>query len=1187
MRFLKVEELKIFLSFFILYSLFIHWVGWNEDTRLLTAISIIEKNTFDINTYANFTGDRILVNGKYYSDKAPGISLFLSPIYFIFKISFKDQFGNNKYVLVPQPQFNTTVYFIEGNLEKSVLATAIFGIILLSSLVGALSVVLFRRILLFYFNKNTSLILSILFGLSSLVFPYSTVLMGNSFSLFLLLLSFYVLQKDYRQKHVIGGMLLGLSFIVDYTSILVILPLILFIWNKTSTSEKIKLFLSFVFGISPLFIYSFYIFNNPIGFITYYNFIDPNIFPCNYGKRYFEFCPEPIPLSLKSLPDVSVEWILKILHLLIFPYRGIFFYNPFLLFSIVCLFFVFKINKQIFYLSLSTFLFSVLSISFYSYWFGGSSFGPRYLVNSLPFMILPLGYLLEDKRFKRSKIIIGLFSLSILISTFNMFLSTATNWEGVIVVFYKTEAYLYTNWYEKSFFATNFRELNPLYQHYLPALLDNGPRSRILEYLLVGGIPDIRDFKLMPQREIKLFTLEPFGILTLQVPFLTITILFLIVLLIWWKELSNLRILDLRLDIFLLLIIFLLFLSRIELKYIAFGKGWMPQGMNETVKWSSKIGEIYIFSPIERDVILNISLLNYRGKTLEFYINDNLINTYISPESISEIVRLKKGENKLLLLSKEDCEIPLYAENQLRCSNVVECMKLNTTIFELSFDARCLSFGIINISFIPIDILNYFNNISFGSNWYPEERYKNQTFRYFSQNATVLVPFSGTFKINLTIQPYHSPKTLEIYVNDKLLGSYKIDVYKNLLTPTILLEKPLNIIRLKSKEGCEIPAYLGNSSDYRCLSFSLWNISFINFEELLRKNLTILYGFGFYEQEKEGRWMSDNGIIYLINNSQLSKVFITLESFKRNRTLYVLVQNRSYVFEIPANERKTISFAVFPENETEIKLFTSPTCEVAGEKDKRCLSIFIRELRVKDVEYLDFYPEERWNNITFRWFSLSSKVNILVNNSNAYVLNFNAWTPPRQKRILKIFLNGKFVNSYSVNESMQEINLPLFLKTGENEIVFVSDNCSYVVNDPRCLGVAVSEIEKEEINVKNMEKISEGFHGLETTEKKNFRWMNEKGKFKFFSLENVTVNLFVKVGWTYRTNRSLAVIFNNQLIQSLEISTKGRNISLTLTLREGWNELQFVSNCEIPALIEKSNDQRCLSLAFAEIKFLT
>jgi 4-amino-4-deoxy-L-arabinose transferase-like glycosyltransferase len=1186
MRLLKNEDLKIFLTFLIIYSLFIHWVGWNEETRLLTAISIIEKNTFDINSYANFTGDRILVDGKYYSDKSPGISLFLSPIYFIFKASLKEYFGSNKYVLVPQPQFNTTVYFIKDNLEKSVLMTMIFGVIFLSSLVGALSVVLFRRILLFYFSKNTSLIISIIFGLSSLVFPYSTVLMGTSFSLFLLLLSFYILQKDYKQKYVIGGTLLGLSFLVDYTSIFVILPLIFFIWNKTSTSEKIKLFLSFLLGLSPLFIYSFSIFNNPLGFLTYYNFVDPNIFPCTYGKIYFEFCPELSFISFESLPIIILVQILKTLHLLIFTYRGIFFYNPLLLFSIIGLFFAFKRNKQLFSLSLSTFLFSVFSISFYSYWFGGSSFGPRYLVNSLPFTILPLGYLLEDKRFKRSKILIGLFSLSILISTFHMFLSTAANWEGVIVIFDKTGAYLYANWYDKSFFATNFRELNPLYQHYLPALLDNGPRSRILEFLLALETPDIRDFRQIPYREIKILS-TPLGFLVFRINFLSFILVVLAFVIIWSKELNQHKFIGISLKQLIIIILVLLFLSRIEVEYIAFGKGWMPQGINETVKWSSKNGEIYIFSPIERDVILNISVLNYRGKTLELYINDNLINNYTSPENILEIVRLKKGENKLLLLSKEDCEIPLYVENQLRCSSVVECMKFNTTIFKLSFDARCLSFGIVNVSIVPIDILNYFNNnIIFGSNWYSEEKYKNQTFRYFSQNATIIVPFSGTFKINLTIHPYHSTKTLEIYVNDKLLGSYKIDVYKNLLTPTVLLEKPLNIIKLKSKEGCEIPAYLENSSDYRCLSFSLWNISFINFEELARKNLTILYGFGFYEQEKEGRWMSDNGVIYLINNSKLSKVFITLESFKRNRTLYVLLQNRSYFFEIPANKINTISFAAFPENETEIKLISFPTCEIASEKDKRCLSIFIRELQVKDVEYIDFYPQEIWNNITFRWFSFSSKVNILLNTSNVYVLNFNAWAPSKQKRILKIFLNGEFVNSYKINESMQEIKLPLFLKAGENELVFVSDNCSYVFNDPRCLGIAISEIQKEYINIQNIEKIANGFYGLEKAYGSYFRWLGNEGEISLFSSQNASVKLYVKIGWTYFSDRNLNITFNDKQIFAEKIAKNGKEFSTKVSLVEGWNKIRFTSTCDIPAILEFGEDKRCLSLAFMSLSFL-
>ena len=1413
MGFLKVEELKIFLTFFILYSLFIHWVGWNEDTRLLTAISIIEKNTFDINTYANFTGDRILVNGKYYSDKAPGISLFLSSIYFIFKTYFGEQFGTNKYVLVPQPQFNTTVYFIYDNIEKSVLMTMIFGVILLSSLVGALSVVLFRRILLLYFSKKTSLLLSIVFELS-LVFPYSTVLMGASFSLFLLLLSFYILQKDYKQKYVIGGILLGLSFLIDYTSILVAVPLIFFIWNKTSIIERIKFFLSFALGVLSLFIYSFSIFNNPIGFFIYYNFIDPSIYPCTYGKKYFEFCPEPLLLSLKSLPDISVEWILKILHLLIFPYRGIIFYNPFLIFFIVSLFFVFKRNKQIFYLSFFTFLLSVLSISLHGYWFGGSTFGPRYLVNSLPLMVIPIGYLLEDEKFKRSKILIGLFSLSILISTFHTFLSTAANWEGVIVVFTKTSAYLYADWYEKSFFAKKFRELNPLYQHYLPAFLDNGPRSRILEFLLAGEIPDIRDFKVMPKKEIKLFTLENFGILTLRIPFVVIPILLSILLLIWHKELSSFKVLNLRLDILLLLIIIIISLSRIEFKYLAFGKGWLPQGTNETAIWSSKNGEIYIFSPIERDVIINISVVNYRGKTLELYMNENIIGSYVSPENIVETVKFKKGENKLLLLSKEDCEIPLYVENQLICSNLLECMKLNTTPFNLSFDARCLSFGVKNISVIPLETLltgdikvvygsgfytpekygrwmsnnsvlyiyfpqtriaflnisfdgyqnvnvsaflnnkfigrfyaqtffekvvlkkginelkfisdscvvpayisngsndyrcltkvlrnitivyendlkpgiyfgsnwyddywmsmnasfyiysdkyeNVFLNVSlstyknitfvlllnkkrigefqgyrvfepielnkglnrltiisndcyipafeeknssdlrclslavknislidmaklrkpgvyFGSGWYDEEKYggrwaykKSTLYIYSDEEKTVF--FSASI-------PYYRAEDIKLILNNQSLGDFKV---QSLFVP-LTLKKGLNKLELYS-DKCEIPAHLeNNSKDFRCLSFFVRNISLIDLDELKE---IVHFGSGWYEKEEIGRWMSSSSMIYLIKQMDYTKLSLELESFRQPRKLHIEVDGKSYVFNIPAEKSQKISLILSPSNITKIKLETYPACEVPSKNDNRCLSLFLRNLsleNLKNIEYFNFFDEEKYNEIKFRWFSTNSKVYVLSNETNLFLIKFNVWTLPAQKRILKIYVNGMKINEYNVNETIASIHLPVVLRKGVNEIIFLVDACGYVAKDIRCLGAAISEIQKEEIDIKNIEKIAKGFYGLESAYGSYFRWMSNEGEIRLFSPQNSSVKLYVKVGWTYFSDRNLNITLDDKLIFSEKIAKSGMEFPIILDLVEGWNKIKFTSSCDLPASLEFSEDKRCLSLAFTSLSFL-
>jgi hypothetical protein len=1137
-------EFRLFLTFFILYTLFIHWIGWNEESRLVLTRAIVEENSFIINSFANMTGDRVKSGNNIYSDKAPAISTFLSSIYLLLKTSFPQEATTS--LCVPYT-YNTAVLYSCLNEPTHIVLFRLTSILQISVLFGSLSVVLFYKILKSLFKKQKwILITSFMFGLATLNFHMSIVLFAQSSSIFFALLAFYFLffSRNFLSK-LLAGIFTGFLFLIDYVNILFIFGSLIFLKFFHSKKLDKKFILGIFLGLLPIFFYNYHNFGNPLSFSFLHD--DRSIHP------------KEIPFV--NISNESILWTLRNMFFLTFgTYRGIFFYFPLLLISVFNFVNFYRKNKNLAIFSLLIFCFYFLFNSYYISWYGGGTFGPRYLSVTIPFLLLPLPILLQ--KIEKNKLLLFVVAVATGISVLHNFVGLGNWTEGIEVRFnYEKNDWEIIKWIK-----------NPIYEHYLPAFIENGPRSRIFEQLIVGEIPDIRDFKTMPIREMKLFTIEPFGILTIQVPFLIVPILLLIALLIWWKELSKLRILNLRLNIFLLLIIFLLFLSRLKITQITFDKNWHPSLSNEAFKYLQKEASVFLFSPEEREVFLNLSIDSYRNKTLLLYLKNNLLNSYHAASSILEQVKLKKGENELRFIAN-DCEIPAYIEN--------------------SSDYRCLSIVLKNISLLSKDQID---SISFGSNWYSEEKYKNQTFRYFSQNATIIVPFSGNFKINLTIQSYHSSKTLEIYVNEKLLGSFRIDGYKNLLTPTILLEKPINTIRLKSKEGCEIPAYTENSSDYRCLSFSLWNISFIKFEDLLRKNLTILYGFNFYEQEKEGRWMSDNGVIYLTNNSQLSKVFITLESFKRNRTLYVLVQNRSYAFEIPVNERKTISFAVFPENETEIKLITFPTCEIASEKDKRCLSIFIRELKVmrinelikekKDVEYIDFYPQERWNNITFRWFSLSSKVNILVNNSNVYVLTFNAWTPPKQKRVLKIFLNGKFVNSYSIDDSMQEINLPLFLKVGENELAFVSDNCSYVFNDPRCLGIAISEIQKEDINIQSMEKIANGFYSLEKAYGSYFRWFSNEGEISLFSSQNVSIRLYAKIGWTYFSDRNFNITLNDKLIFAEKIAKNGKEFSTKVNLLKGWNKIKFTSTCDIPAILEFSEDKRCLSLAFMSLSFL-
>jgi hypothetical protein len=901
---------------------------------MLLAISIIDRNTLDISSYEIFSGDRVTIKDKVYSDKPPGVSFFLTPIYFTLKTIFREFFGKNDYILIPEPQSTTTTYYIASGLERSILLSIIFGVMLFSSTVGASSVVIFKRILNLFFKKRTSLILSVILGLSTLIFPYSTVLIGSSFSLLLILLAFYALQKNYKQKFLIG-VLLGLSVVIDYTSIIVISVLIsLTLINFKTLIEKLKFLFSFIFGMLPLFIYSFLVFNNPFGFIFYIlTFYYSNIFPCGYTEKYFEYCVEPFAKSFSSELVLS---FFRLLHLLIFPYRGLFFYNPVLVFFFLSLFFSYSKNKLITYLSLVIFIFSSISFSFYGYWFGGSSFGPRYLTVSIPFLILPIGYFLEDMRIMKIKkvVIIVLFFLC-LISTFNMLLSTSANWEGVIPIILDTsKAYLYGTWYNKEVIAFSFRVLNPLYDHYLPAFMENGPRSRLLEYLLLGEIPDIRDSINMPRREIYLFS-TPFGIITVKVPFLAIFLILLFFVFIWHYEFSKNRFGKLLPMIALFIVIILIFIFQVKVRDVVLGRGWYPQATKEFVTWSGGKGEIHLFWPSEKKAILNITLTNYKDNIIEVYLNENLVGSYFSPENIIEIVRLKKGYNRIVINSKSGCEIPFYSENNIKCLTYVECRQLNISIFKLSSDFRCLSFGLANISLVPIEgPLSKNFSLFYGSGFYLPEKEG----RWLSDRVLMYVYSNKQKKVFLNINfTYSYSKKVKVTLNNRS----KIYYYGQLLFIPLDINKGLNIVELNF-DRCVIPAYfMNNSKDYRCLSSFVNNITIIDFDEL---ESGVYFSSGWFAEEEKGRWMTTSSTIYLAKLKNASKILLELQSLRQNRQLLIEANNISHIYEIPSKESKDILLVLPSTDLIEISLKTNPPCEIPERNDNRCLSLLLKKL---------------------------------------------------------------------------------------------------------------------------------------------------------------------------------------------------------------------------------------------------
>lgn len=65
---------------FASYAYFYQAGGWNQNSRFDLVRAIVEQRTLRIDAYRNNTGDRSLVDGHYYSEKAPGLAFVAVPV---------------------------------------------------------------------------------------------------------------------------------------------------------------------------------------------------------------------------------------------------------------------------------------------------------------------------------------------------------------------------------------------------------------------------------------------------------------------------------------------------------------------------------------------------------------------------------------------------------------------------------------------------------------------------------------------------------------------------------------------------------------------------------------------------------------------------------------------------------------------------------------------------------------------------------------------------------------------------------------------------------------------------------------------------------------------------------------------------------------------------------------------------
>lgn len=248
---------------------------------------------------------------------------------------------------------------------------------------SALSVGIFFLICrTFDFSQKNSLILALLYGLTSTIWAYSnTSLNGVPLTFFVLLgyLFFRKFQKNqFAINLIICGTSLGFGFLIRPDAILFIIPLFVFLlYNLTKENGKLKKFFAFIIPLV-----SSYLIYKIIDFMRYGHQTTNGI--SSTASDATSLLPIPNPVGIFGL--------------LLSPGVGLLIFAPILL----TIFFSFpdfyKRNKGECVLFLSFVMIFLVIYGAGTFWHGLIAWGARYLLPIVPFMLLPLGASLEARK---------------------------------------------------------------------------------------------------------------------------------------------------------------------------------------------------------------------------------------------------------------------------------------------------------------------------------------------------------------------------------------------------------------------------------------------------------------------------------------------------------------------------------------------------------------------------------------------------------------------------------------------------------------------------------------------------------------------------------------------------------------------------------------------------------------------
>ena len=368
----KVEITLFFLCFFA-YGYFFHGGGNNQNATYDQIRSIAEYGELSINSFAYNTHDVSIHNGHIFPNKAPGLTFLGVPSGFVL-------FQLKKLFLFFMKE---DAYFL---LVCHLISWLTVGFISASLCVG-----LFKFICCLTQCATTAFIGTMGYALGTTAFAYSTILYAHQVAAAFSFIAFYLVFVTRDKKTncfsslFSSGLLSGYAVITEYPNMFVWLALFVYVIILFSYNKKYIGF--FVIGsLIPaiiLLIYNYLCYGNPIHF-SYFS--------------YFVYNADIQPGLKETVKTISFPSLTTFYKITFDPFRGIFYYCPFLLTFFPGVYFFLKkkgTSKEFLFLMVVIVYFFVFNAS-YQFWFGGWSLGPRHLVSVLPFMVLLSSFFIKQ-----------------------------------------------------------------------------------------------------------------------------------------------------------------------------------------------------------------------------------------------------------------------------------------------------------------------------------------------------------------------------------------------------------------------------------------------------------------------------------------------------------------------------------------------------------------------------------------------------------------------------------------------------------------------------------------------------------------------------------------------------------------------------------------------------------------------